>query len=64
LLRDDQYAFIQYKEDASGGIELYDIKNDPQQFTNLATDPKHKSRVNDYKTKMQAKLAAVRDNDL
>ncbi len=64
LLRDDQYAFIQYKEDASGGIELYDIKNDPRQFTNLATDPKHESRVNDYKIKMRTKLAAVRDNDL
>ncbi len=64
LLRDANYAFIQYGENAAGGIELYDIKNDPHQFTNLAVDPKHASKVEEYKSKMAAKLSDVRDNDL
>jgi iduronate 2-sulfatase len=64
LLRDQSYAYIQYGEDAADGIELYDINADPQQFHNLAKDPKHKSRVEAYQAKMKAKLADVRDNDL
>lgn len=64
LLRDQNYAFIQYKENASGGIELYDIKKDPGQFTNLARDPVYTTLVEQYQKKMKAKLAAVRDNDL
>lgn len=64
LLRDHNYAYIQYGEDAAGGIELYDIKTDPRQYTNLATGPNHKSLVDTYKAKMKAKLAEVRDNDL
>ncbi|MDG1873002.1 MAG: sulfatase [Mariniblastus sp.] len=64
LLRDHQYSFIQYREDASGGVELYDINADPQQYSNLANDPKYQDLVNAYKEKMKAKLAEVRDNDL
>ena len=64
LLRDHKYAYIQYGEDAAGGIELYDIKKDPQQFTNLAAIPDFSSLVEKYKTKMATKLSQVRDNDL
>ena len=64
LLRDHQYAFIQYGEDAKGGIELFDVKADPKQYTNLASDPKHQKTVDAYREKMIAKLKAVRDNDL
>ncbi|MGY8655294.1 MAG: sulfatase [Verrucomicrobiia bacterium] len=64
LLRDDQYAFIQYAEDASKGIELYDVKKDPAQFTNLAEDKRHKATVEAYKAKLAAKLKDVRTNDL
>ena len=31
-------AYIQYDEDAGAGIELFDMENDPKQFTNLAGD--------------------------
>ena len=36
LLREDRWAYLQYAEDASKGIELFDMKNDPKQYTNLA----------------------------
>jgi iduronate 2-sulfatase len=39
LLREDKWAYIQYAEDASQGIELFDTVKDPKQFTNLAAKP-------------------------
>ncbi len=64
LLREHKYAYIQYGEDASGGIELFDMQTDAKQFTNLAVDPKNKMLVEEYRAKMAAKLMEVRDNDL
>ncbi len=64
LLRDHEYAFIQYREDASGGVELYDVRQDPQQFTNLAAEPEYAKVVAAYKAKLKTKLAELRDNDL
>ena len=64
LLRDHKHAFIQYGEDASNGIELYDVKNDPQQYTNLAKQQEYAELVEKYKSKMANKLIQVRDNDL
>jgi len=64
LLREDRYAYIQYGEDASGGIELFDMRNDPKQYTNLATHPEHRTTVARFKARMAATLRAVRDNDL
>lgn len=64
LLRDDNYAFIQYREDASGGVELFDIRTDPEQFTNLAESPSHASTVEGYQEKLAQKLAQIRNNDL
>ncbi len=64
LLRDENWAYIQYNEDASLGIELFDMNNDPRQFTNLAGYPKYAGVVEDFKIKLKAKLKAVRTNDL
>ena len=64
MLRDDRWVFIQYTEDASKGIELYDMQNDPRQLTNLAKSLDHVSRVEEWKVKVTAKLVAVRTNDL
>ncbi|MDG2015202.1 MAG: DUF4976 domain-containing protein, partial [Pirellulaceae bacterium] len=64
LLREDRWAFIQYKEDASAGIELFDMHADPQQFENLAQSPDHQSVVKRFKASMQKKLQEVRENDL
>lgn len=64
LLRDQQYAFIQYGENAQNGIELYDINKDPEQYHNLAKSVQYQQLVNEYKMKMEKKLSEVRDNDL
>lgn len=64
LLREKNWAFIQYEEDASKGIELFDMNKDPLQYTNLANDPAHQERADAFKAKMAAKIAAARDNDL
>ena len=41
LLRTEKWAYIQHKENASGGIQLYDMKKDPKQYTNLAENPEY-----------------------
>lgn len=64
LLREDNWSYIQYKEDASAGIELFDLVNDPKQYTNLAEDPAYAAVVESFKGKLAAKLKELRDNDL
>jgi len=64
LLREDKWAYMQYKENGSGGIELFDMENDPLQYTNLAELPQYKAVVDRFKKKLAAKLKAVRTNDL
>ncbi|MFH5805984.1 sulfatase [Alienimonas sp. DA493] len=64
LLRDDRFAFIQYGENAAGGIELFDMHEDPQQFYNLAERPAYAETVARYRGLLADKLAAVRDDDL
>ena len=64
LLRTAKWAYIQYNEDASAGIELFDMENDPKQYTNLALNPDYAHVVADFKEKLIRKLQAVRTNDL
>jgi len=64
LLRDDRWAFIQYGEDAAGGIELFDMHADPKQYTNLAESPDHTAIVAGFQAQLSEKLAAIRNNDL
>lgn len=64
LLRDDRWAYIQYAEDASQGIELFDVVEDPRQDTNLAGKLEFTPVVDAFRQKLAAKLRAVRDNDL
>jgi iduronate 2-sulfatase len=64
LLREDKWAYIQYEEDASKGIELFDMAADPKQYNNLASKPASAAVVAQFKKKMTAKLHEVRTNDL
>lgn len=64
LLREQDWAYIQYEEDASKGIELFDMRKDPKQYTNLAENPEYAQVVERFKDKMARKLEEVRTNDL
>ena len=64
LIRDQRWAFLQYAEDSSGGMELYDMQSDPHQFTNLAQRPEYQQTVADYQRQVAAKLAEIRASDL
>ena len=64
LLREDDWAFIQYGEQGQNGMELFHIKTDPRQYTNLAGKPAHAKTVTRFRNQLAAKLAAIRDNDL
>lgn len=64
LLREDRWAFIQYGETGKGGQELFDMKADPNQYTNLASDTDYKTVVAEFEKKLANKLKEVRDNDL
>ncbi len=64
LLRTDRWAYIQYGEDASLGMELFDMEKDPGQYTNLALLPKYSDKVKSFQKKLNQKLKEVRTNDL
>jgi len=64
LLREQDWAYIQYNEDASGGIELFDMVADPKQYVNLVHSTEHQSVVQALQENLAKKLAEVRENDL
>ena len=64
LLRGDDWAFIQYGEQGQNGMELFHIKTDPHQYTNLAGKPAHARTLDRFRKQMIDKLAAIRNNDL
>ena len=64
LLRTEKWAYIQYDEDAKSGIELFDMENDPKQFTNLANKAAYAKTVSFFQKELRKKLIEVRTNDL
>jgi iduronate 2-sulfatase len=64
LLREQNWAYIAYGKDGQGDQELFDMKQDPKQFINLAKDPKHAQTITRFQKQMAAKLKEVRTNDL
>lgn len=64
LLRTDRWAYLQYGEDASQGVELFDMERDPKQFTNLAEEPAYAETVAKFRAALAQKLVDVRANDL
>jgi iduronate 2-sulfatase len=45
LLREENWAYIQYAENASQGIELFDMQKDSRQYTNLAGRREYQAEV-------------------
>ncbi len=64
LLRDKKWAFISYGKKGKGGYELFDMINDPKQYTNLASNPKYTSVLESFKQRLIGKLKVVRNHDL
>jgi iduronate 2-sulfatase len=64
LLREENWAYIAYGKDGQGGEELFDMKQDPKQFTNLAKDPQYGQTLIRFQKQMAAKLKEVLTNDL
>ena len=64
LIRNENYAFIQYDEDGGSGMELYDMKKDPKQFRNLADESSYQEVVIEMQKKLTEKLKEIRTNDL
>ncbi len=64
LVRTDRWAYIQYDEDAKSGMELFDMYQDPKQYTNLAQLPEYANVVAEMQKRLREKLTAVRNNDL
>jgi len=64
LLRTDKWAFIQHGKNGELGLELYDMKKDPKQYTNLAENSEYAGLAANFKKLLAAKLAEVGNNDL
>ena len=64
LLRDRNWAYLQYGEEAAGGRELFDMVKDPGQFTNLADNASHADITRSFGDRLATKLKAIRTNDL
>ena len=60
LYRNDRWALLDYGKKG----ELYDMQNDPKQYTNLFDQPAYAQTVIELKQKLNAKLAKVGKNDL
>ena len=60
LYREDRWALLDYGRNG----ELYDMKNDPKQYSNLFSDPEYASVVADLKRKLKTRLAEVQKSDL
>lgn len=60
LYREERWALLDYGRNG----ELYDMKNDPKQYTNLFSDPGYANVLVDLKQKLKTRLAEVEENDL
>lgn len=64
LLRTAEWSYIQYGEDASEGMELFDMEYDPKQHNNLAHNPRYQEVVEAFQERLREKLVELRTNDL
>jgi arylsulfatase A-like enzyme len=49
-MRNDRWAYMSYGK--NGGEELYDMQQDPGQFTNLANDARHADVLQEFRERL------------
>jgi len=59
LLRTNRWAFIRYR---TGDVELYDMQNDPKQFTNLARKKEYTKTVEELQKLLDRKLSNIQQS--
>ena len=52
-LRSNQWSYIRYNDDTE---ELYNMQSDPDQFSNLATNPEYASMVKSWRGKLDTHM--------
>jgi arylsulfatase A-like enzyme len=57
-IRTSKWRFTHWGFGAKGE-ELYDLKNDPNEFTNLARDPNYSGRLNQLRARLKTKRKAA-----
>ncbi|GAB5562518.1 MAG: sulfatase [Synoicihabitans sp.] len=55
-IRSAEWAYMLYKDDSE---ELYDMQNDPKQFTNLAEDPAYRHVIATQRKRLEARIKAA-----
>jgi len=59
MLRDEQWKWIEYPR--AGRTQLFDLRSDPDELTDLAGDPMHAARIGEMRTKLADFLRRARD---
>jgi hypothetical protein len=54
MVKNENWRYVEWA-DAKMGVELYNQKNDPIEYKNLATDPAYKSVLEEMKKIMHKK---------
>ena len=58
MVRTPRWKFIDNSRDLSRGFELYDLRNDPKEERNLASEVAHRDMIDDFKRQLTAWRAA------
>ena len=56
-IRTDRFAYMRYRD---GTEELYDMQQDPQQFTNVVDDLTHLDQLNSMRRRADEKIETLR----
>ena len=59
-LRTEHWRYTEWGRDGRQGVELYDHRNDPKEFTNLADDPAYRDTLKRLEDLMATRIAAAR----
>ena len=54
MVRTPRWKFIDKSQNLSRGLELYDMRNDPREERDLASEPKHRDLIEDFKRQLTA----------